>query len=164
MTCNPAKSVELMLYIALRPGFSRTSTRRSACSSGTSRAASCRSGLTSCHDQRCGTAAVTRSFGKSTCKAVHSGPSDSDSSECEYAAGSVSSRVESAMEVLRGWRISRARLPPMRFEVEVYKNDLGEWVAEAVDYKVTATGRTESEALARVMDALAAHFKQTAKH
>ena len=27
----------------------------------------------------------------------------------------------------------------MRFEVEVYKNDLGEWVAEAVEYKVTAT-------------------------
>jgi predicted RNase H-like HicB family nuclease len=51
----------------------------------------------------------------------------------------------------------------MRFEVEVYKNDLGEWVAEAVEYNVTATGRTESEALARVMDALAAHFKQTAK-
>ena len=60
--------------------------------------------------------------------------------------------------------IHRARLPPMRFEVEVYKNHLGEWVAEAVEYKVTATGRTESEALARVMDALAAHFKQTAKH
>jgi len=59
--------------------------------------------------------------------------------------------------------IHRARLPPMRFEVEVYKNDLGEWVAEAIEYKVTATGRTESEALARVMDALAAHFKQTAK-
>jgi len=51
----------------------------------------------------------------------------------------------------------------MRFEVEVYKNDVGEWVAEAVEYKVTATGRTESEALARVMDALAAHFKHTAK-
>jgi predicted RNase H-like HicB family nuclease len=48
----------------------------------------------------------------------------------------------------------------MRFEVEVYKkDDTGEWVAEAVEYKVTATGRTESEALARVMDALAAHFK-----
>ena len=56
--------------------------------------------------------------------------------------------------------IARARLPPMRFEVEVYKNDAGEWMAEAVEYKVTATGRTEKEALARVMDALAAHFKQ----
>ncbi|HEV8586919.1 MAG TPA: hypothetical protein VGT02_18315 [Methylomirabilota bacterium] len=49
----------------------------------------------------------------------------------------------------------------MRFEVEVYENDLGEWVAEAVEYKVSATGRTEKEALARVMDALAAHFKQS---
>jgi predicted RNase H-like HicB family nuclease len=47
----------------------------------------------------------------------------------------------------------------MRFEVEVYKNDAGDWVAEAVEYKVTATGRTESEALARMMDALNAHFK-----
>jgi predicted RNase H-like HicB family nuclease len=56
--------------------------------------------------------------------------------------------------------IARARLPAgMRFEVEVYKNDAGEWVAEAVEYKVTATGRTESEALARIMDALAAHLK-----
>ena len=51
----------------------------------------------------------------------------------------------------------------MQFEVEVYKNDVGEWVAEAVEYKVTATGRTESEALARVMDALAAHFKHSPK-
>jgi predicted RNase H-like HicB family nuclease len=56
--------------------------------------------------------------------------------------------------------IARARLPAgMRFEVEVYKNDAGEWVAEAIEYKVTATGRTESEALARIMDALAAHLK-----
>ena len=55
--------------------------------------------------------------------------------------------------------IARARLPPvMRFEVEVYKNDAGEYVAEAVEYKVTATGRTESEALARMLDALNAHF------
>ncbi len=48
----------------------------------------------------------------------------------------------------------------MRFEVEVYKNDLGEWVAEAVEYKVTSKGRTEKEALALLMDALAAHFKK----
>jgi predicted RNase H-like HicB family nuclease len=47
----------------------------------------------------------------------------------------------------------------MQFEVEVYKNELGEWVAEAVEYKVTATGRTEAEALARMMEALNAHFK-----
>src|SRR5438093_241488 len=53
--------------------------------------------------------------------------------------------------------------PAKSVEVEVYKNDGGEWVAEAIEYKVTATGRTESEALARVMDALAAHFKQTSK-
>ena len=56
--------------------------------------------------------------------------------------------------------ISRARLPPvMRFEVEVYRNEAGEWVAEAVEYKVTVTGRTENEALARMMEALTLHFK-----
>jgi hypothetical protein len=47
----------------------------------------------------------------------------------------------------------------MQFEVEVYRNETGEWVATAVAYKVTVTGRTEQEALARVMDALAHHFK-----
>ena len=47
----------------------------------------------------------------------------------------------------------------MQFEVEVYKNDVGEWVATAVDYKVSVTGRTEQEALALIMDALAKHFK-----
>jgi len=47
----------------------------------------------------------------------------------------------------------------MKFEVEVYRNDVGEWVATAVEYAVTATGRTEQEALAHVMDALALHFK-----
>lgn len=47
----------------------------------------------------------------------------------------------------------------MRFEVEVYRNEAGEWVATAVAYSVSATGRTENEALARVMDALALHFK-----
>lgn len=47
----------------------------------------------------------------------------------------------------------------MKFEVEVYRNEAGEWVATAVEYAVSATGRTESEALARVMDALAARFK-----
>jgi len=51
----------------------------------------------------------------------------------------------------------------MQFEVEVYKNDGGEWVAEAIEYKVTATGRTESEALARGLYALATHCKQTPK-
>jgi len=48
----------------------------------------------------------------------------------------------------------------MQFEVEVYKNDLGEWVAEAIAYKLSVTGRTEQEALARVMDALSQHFKR----
>ena len=47
----------------------------------------------------------------------------------------------------------------MQFEVEVHRNELGDFVAEAVEYGVKATGRTESEALARIMDALAAHFK-----
>ena len=48
----------------------------------------------------------------------------------------------------------------MNFEVEVYKNDVGEWVAEAVGYQVTAKGFSEKEALGRLMEALAAHFKQ----
>ena len=47
----------------------------------------------------------------------------------------------------------------MQFEVEVYQNEAGEWVATAVQHGVSATGRTENEALARVMDALATHFK-----
>ena len=47
----------------------------------------------------------------------------------------------------------------MQFEVEVYKNDMGEWVAEAIQHGVTAKGRTENEALAAIMDALAVHFK-----
>jgi predicted RNase H-like HicB family nuclease len=47
----------------------------------------------------------------------------------------------------------------VQFEVEVYRNETGEWVAEAIQHGVTATGRTENEALARVMDALALHFK-----
>ncbi len=49
----------------------------------------------------------------------------------------------------------------MNFEVEVYQNDAGEWVAAAVGYEVTATGRTESEALARVMEALSLRFKKS---
>jgi len=48
----------------------------------------------------------------------------------------------------------------MQFEVEVYKNEMGEWVATAVAYKVSVTGRTEQEALARMMDALTQHFKR----
>ncbi len=48
----------------------------------------------------------------------------------------------------------------MRFEVEVEQNDAGEWTATAVEYKVSATGRSEQEALARMMDALTLHFKR----
>ncbi|HEV8472564.1 MAG TPA: hypothetical protein VGR82_07310 [Methylomirabilota bacterium] len=51
----------------------------------------------------------------------------------------------------------------MQFEVEVYKNEAGDWVATAVEHQVTATGRTEPEALARLTDALAQHFKSSSK-
>ncbi len=47
----------------------------------------------------------------------------------------------------------------MQFEVEIEKKDTGEWVATAIEYKVSVTGRTEQEALALMMDALARHFK-----
>jgi predicted RNase H-like HicB family nuclease len=48
----------------------------------------------------------------------------------------------------------------VKFEVEVYRNEAGEWVATAVEYDVSAKGLSEKEALARIMEALAAHFKQ----
>ena len=51
----------------------------------------------------------------------------------------------------------------MNFEVEVYKNDTGEWVAEAVEYQVSAKGLSEKEALSRLMDALSAHFKKSSR-
>ena len=51
----------------------------------------------------------------------------------------------------------------MRFEIEVHENDAGEWVASAVHYQVTATGRTEKEALARMMEALALHFERASR-
>ncbi len=51
----------------------------------------------------------------------------------------------------------------MQFEVEVEENTAGEWIATAVVYGVKATGRTEQEALAKVMDALALHFKTSSK-
>ena len=54
-----------------------------------------------------------------------------------------------------------SKLARMQFEVEVYQNEAREWVATAVAYNVTATGRTEKEALARVMEALAQHFKKS---
>jgi hypothetical protein len=48
----------------------------------------------------------------------------------------------------------------MRFEVEVYQNEAGEWVATAVEYDVTARGRTEKESLAILMDSLTAHISK----
>jgi len=51
----------------------------------------------------------------------------------------------------------------VQFEVEVYQSETGEWVATAVAYHVSVRGRTEKEALARIMDALALHFKKTPK-
>ena len=51
----------------------------------------------------------------------------------------------------------------MRFEVEVYRTETGEWIAEAIEYKITAKGMTEKEALGRVMEALAKHFKAAGK-
>jgi predicted RNase H-like HicB family nuclease len=48
----------------------------------------------------------------------------------------------------------------VQFEVEAYRNEAGEWVATAVEHDVTAKGASEKEALARLMEALALHFKQ----
>lgn len=48
----------------------------------------------------------------------------------------------------------------MQFEVEVYKNEAGEWVATAVEHDVTAKGLSEKEAVGRLWEALSAHFKQ----
>ena len=48
----------------------------------------------------------------------------------------------------------------MKFEVDVYRNETGEWVATAVEHDVTAKGASEKEALARLMEALALHLKQ----
>ena len=47
----------------------------------------------------------------------------------------------------------------MQVEVEVHRNELGECVAVAVAWNVQATGHTENEALARMMQALARHLK-----
>ena len=51
----------------------------------------------------------------------------------------------------------------MRFEVEIYQNETGGWIATAVAYDLSVTGRTEPEALAMLMDKLALHFKTSAK-
>jgi predicted RNase H-like HicB family nuclease len=47
----------------------------------------------------------------------------------------------------------------MPFEVRVDKNDTGEWVGTAAEYKASVKGDTEQEALAMIMDALAKHSK-----
>ncbi|MBI3637494.1 MAG: hypothetical protein HY216_14975 [Candidatus Rokubacteria bacterium] len=51
----------------------------------------------------------------------------------------------------------------MQFEVEVYRNETGEWIATAVEHGVSAKGASESDALARLTAALAAHLKKGAK-
>ncbi len=49
----------------------------------------------------------------------------------------------------------------MRLEVIVEQNEAGEFAAKAVEYPdVSATGRTEKEALVRLLDALELHVKQ----
>lgn len=48
----------------------------------------------------------------------------------------------------------------MRIEVIVEQNEAGEFVATAAEYPgVGATGRTESEALARLLSALELHLR-----
>lgn len=42
----------------------------------------------------------------------------------------------------------------------MYREETGEWVATAVEHGVTVKGMSEKEALARLMEALVAHFKQ----
>jgi hypothetical protein len=49
----------------------------------------------------------------------------------------------------------------VNFEVEIYKNEVGEWIATAVEHDVTAKGRTEQEALSFLMEALSARFKKS---
>jgi predicted RNase H-like HicB family nuclease len=48
----------------------------------------------------------------------------------------------------------------MQFEVEIYRNETGDWVATAVEHEVTVNGRTEQEALMRLLEALNQHFKK----
>jgi hypothetical protein len=47
----------------------------------------------------------------------------------------------------------------MKFEVEVYRKDTGEFVATAVEHEVSVTGLTEQEALMRLLEALGKHLK-----
>jgi hypothetical protein len=55
---------------------------------------------------------------------------------------------------------SWGKLAGVNFEVEVYCNEAGEWIATAVEHGVSAKGAVEKEALSRLMDALATHFKK----
>jgi predicted RNase H-like HicB family nuclease len=50
---------------------------------------------------------------------------------------------------------------PVQFEVEIYREETGEWIATAVEHGVTAKGRSEQEALSFLMEALSAHFKKS---
>jgi hypothetical protein len=50
---------------------------------------------------------------------------------------------------------------PVQFEVEIYKEETGEWVATAIAHGVTAKGRSEQEALSFLMEKLSAHFKKS---
>jgi predicted RNase H-like HicB family nuclease len=48
----------------------------------------------------------------------------------------------------------------VQFEVEVHQDEQGQWVATAVLYQVTSRGRTESEALALLVEALARRVRR----
>jgi len=51
----------------------------------------------------------------------------------------------------------------MRFEVEVIKQEDGQYRAIAVEYPdISATGRTEKEALGLLMEAMGKHMKRPA--
>jgi len=52
----------------------------------------------------------------------------------------------------------------MRLEVVVEQDEAGEFQAKAVEYPgVSATGRTEKEALVRLLDAVELHLKETSR-
>ena len=48
----------------------------------------------------------------------------------------------------------------MEFEVEIYQDETGQWIATAIGHEVTAKGRTENEALSFLMDALSTRLKK----
>jgi predicted RNase H-like HicB family nuclease len=49
----------------------------------------------------------------------------------------------------------------VQFEVEIYQDENGQWIATAVTQGVTAKGRSEQEALSFLMEALSRHFKKS---